>query len=118
MNYREKFRKHYNINFSNEYDIHHIDLNHNNDDIDNLMILPKKLHHQYHFYINNFEKNTDNKSILNLNCKINGTFSPLYKETLNCYALANVIIECNKWYDYLLYLKHLIPNIHNIKLEE
>lgn len=29
MNYREKFRKHYNINFSNEYDIHHIDLNHN-----------------------------------------------------------------------------------------
>ena len=46
--YRKKFKKYYGVNFGKEYEIHHIDLNHENNEIDNLMILPKKLHQDYH----------------------------------------------------------------------
>lgn len=33
---------------SNLFEIHHIDLNHNNNDFDNLVLLPKKLHKSFH----------------------------------------------------------------------
>ena len=50
--YRTVFKKHYGIDFSREYDIHHIDLNHNKNDINNLMLLPKELHSEYHTLLN------------------------------------------------------------------
>lgn len=48
MEYREHFKKYYNIGFDSSWEVHHIDLNHNNDDIDNLILLPAKLHKDYH----------------------------------------------------------------------
>lgn len=51
IDYRKYFKEYYGIDFSSKYDIHHIDLNHNNNSIKNLMILPKDLHHKYHFYL-------------------------------------------------------------------
>lgn len=35
---------------SNEYDVHHIDLNHDNNDFDNLVLVPKRLHRKFHFF--------------------------------------------------------------------
>lgn len=51
MDYIKKFKDFYKTDWnSNKYEIHHIDKNRSNNDIDNLVLLPKKLHHQFHFF--------------------------------------------------------------------
>lgn len=47
-NYRKLYKEYYKIDFGNDYEVHHIDLNHNNNDIRNLILLPKTLHRKYH----------------------------------------------------------------------
>jgi hypothetical protein len=47
-NYREKYKRYYNIDFGSEYVVHHIDENKQNNDISNLLLLPRKLHSKYH----------------------------------------------------------------------
>ena len=37
------------------FEVHHIDLNHYNDDINNLVAIPKELHKKFHKYINSIE---------------------------------------------------------------
>lgn len=55
MNYRRLYEKHYGIKIPPEYDVHHIDFNHDNDEIENLILLPKKLHQRLHkSYMDNF----------------------------------------------------------------
>ena len=53
--YRKKFKRYYGLEFGKDYQIHHIDLNHNNNDINNLMIIPKELHEKYHKALYNVE---------------------------------------------------------------
>ena len=48
-NYRQKYKYHYKINFDNKYVIHHIDGDRDNNDIKNLVLLPRDLHSKYHF---------------------------------------------------------------------
>ena len=50
-NYRKKYKEYYGIDFSSDYHIHHIDLDRTNNDISNLILLPKGLHAKYHFYL-------------------------------------------------------------------
>ena len=47
-NYRLKYKRYYGIEFDSNHDIHHIDGNHKNNDISNLLLLPKDLHQKYH----------------------------------------------------------------------
>lgn len=59
MNYRMKYKKFYNVDFGSELEVHHIDENRDNNDIDNLILLPQKLHNLYHEYIkyaNDFDR--------------------------------------------------------------
>lgn len=49
MNYRKFYKEYYQIEFDNSFHIHHIDGNRENNNINNLLLLPKKLHQQYHF---------------------------------------------------------------------
>lgn len=51
-NYRLKYKRYYGIDFGNDFDIHHMDFNHSNNDINNLLLLPKKLHKRYHYHLN------------------------------------------------------------------
>lgn len=114
-NYKTKFKKYYGVEYnSKKYDIHHIDLNHNNNDIDNLMLLPKELHQRYHFYRNNINTKEIMPDFL-----ISGTFNNPNRHFIFCMeGLLPVLAECQKWYDYKLYLDGLVPNIHNIELEK
>ena len=41
MTYREKYKRYYRIEFSKEYVVHHIDFDRENNDISNLLLLPK-----------------------------------------------------------------------------
>lgn len=116
-NYRKMFKKYYGIEFDDKYEIHHIDLNHENNDISNLMILPKKLHHQYHFLLGHI---VCQDGILNktFDAKIHSTV--LQGDNYNLMMIENfipILQECNKWYDYKLYLEGIIPNIHEFILE-
>lgn len=47
-NYREKYKRHYGIDFGKEYHVHHIDGDRSNNDIDNLILLPSELHRMLH----------------------------------------------------------------------
>ena len=42
--YRLKYKRYYNIDYDSSFDIHHIDINHENNDIKNLLLLPRSLH--------------------------------------------------------------------------
>ena len=48
MDYRKFYKERYKIEFGSDYDIHHIDLNHENNSIDNLILIPKELHKELH----------------------------------------------------------------------
>lgn len=54
MNYRKLYAEYFNIEIPSEYDIHHIDFDKNNNDIKNLLLLPKDLHRRLHVC---FERN-------------------------------------------------------------
>lgn len=55
FNYRKYYKEYYGIDFGSEYDIHHIDFDRNNNDIKNLILLPKKLHNKYHVFVRSLE---------------------------------------------------------------
>jgi hypothetical protein len=46
--YRQKYRNYYHIEFDRDMEVHHIDFDRSNDCIENLILLPRKLHHRYH----------------------------------------------------------------------
>ena len=48
--YREKYKRYYNIDFGSDFVVHHIDENRQNNDISNLLLLPRELHSKYHTY--------------------------------------------------------------------
>lgn len=49
MDYRKIYSEYYNLKWDSKlFEVHHIDRNKNNNDIKNLVLLPKKLHQEYH----------------------------------------------------------------------
>ena len=111
VDYRNIYKKHYGINFDRKYAVHHIDGDRNNNKIDNLLLLPTELHARYHFYKTFVESAP-------VPTKITGNHINANNHYITCLEIfLKVLDECNKWYDYKIYLDGVIPNIHNIKLE-
>lgn len=100
-NYREKYKRYYGIEFGKEYDIHHIDLNHNNNDIDNLVLLPKELHCKYHFYLNAVMKIKGEESYMRMfDARVHGNLLNINSYEMNAISnLISVLNECSYWYD-------------------
>ncbi len=118
-NYRKIYKESYGIEFSNKYDIHHLNLNHDDNNLDNLLLLPKELHHSYHELLKTL-KSWDNDEPLTifLYCGIHSTmFNGDQYSLIMMNEFIRVLQECNKWYDYKLFLEGKIPNVHNIKLD-
>lgn len=55
MNYRKKYEELLNLILSNKEEIHHLDMDRENNNINNLVAIPKKLHKQYHSYLRIYE---------------------------------------------------------------
>lgn len=120
-NYKALFESHYGITVPKGYEIHHIDLNHDNNSIENLMVIPKGLHRRYHFLLSK------------MGCSVSKTANPyefIYdvrihsgassERTLNNYyfnLLSEILLECREWYDYKLFLDGKLPNVHRISLK-
>lgn len=49
FDYRQLYKDYYGIQFGNDMVVHHIDFDRSNNDIANLLLLPNRLHSQYHF---------------------------------------------------------------------
>jgi len=60
MDYRRLYENLYGITIPPEYDIHHIDFNRDNNNIENLLLLPKDLHQRlHHCFLQNGGINTN-----------------------------------------------------------
>ena len=117
-NYRLKFKAHYGFAVPNGFVIHHIDLDHYNNDICNLLLLPSELHHKYHYYLNaTMPANAEDKFKRVINCKVYG--NALNVDSYNnsmIKGLVETLEDIAMWVDYKKYLDGELPNIHNIKL--
>ena len=51
MNYKETYENYHNIKIQKDFDIHHIDGNVDNNNIENLICLPKKFHQCLHNWV-------------------------------------------------------------------
>lgn len=49
--YRQYYKDYFGIEFGPEMSVHHIDFDRSNNDIDNLLLMPKELHAKYHMRI-------------------------------------------------------------------
>lgn len=107
-NYRLKYKKYYNIDFDNNYDIHHIDFNHNNNDISNLILLPKALHRKYHLCLSELGCPDGN---LKYNAKINIHIEDGRYDLL--IILGETLAEIAKWKNYKMQLDLQIQNTLN-----
>ena len=97
-NYREKYKRYYQLNFSSEYQIHHIDFNHNNNDISNLLLLPKDLHQKFHRYMNALTPyvGEDKRTIsFNINDK-----NFLYVFSSDLEELIGTALEVDNWVEF------------------
>lgn len=112
-NYRTKYKRYYNIEFDNRYVVHHIDGNRENNDISNLVLLPKELHSKYHFHKTVIEAQK-------LNTRITSNAMQSQSYYLVCLEeFMAVLKECNEWYDYKLYLdRKLSLQAITVKLKE
>lgn len=91
--YNLEYKKYYNINFDSSYVVHHMDFNRENNDISNLVLLPRKLHAKYHMILGSLGCSKENALLdLRLSQKVMSTYS----EIMLSY-LFETISECNKW---------------------
>lgn len=118
--YREKYEKHCLIKIPKDFDIHHIDLNHNNNYIMNLVMLPKELHNKYHQLVEELNKRYELvipiKSVIETGSGINDYI--LKEQHKNEEEFIKVWYECQKWVDYRNYLFGMINNIHDIEIKD
>lgn len=113
--YRKIYEDKCHIKIPKGYEIHHIDFDRNNNDIRNLVMLPKEAHQQYHKCIEELEKFDIQKvitSVLDNGNGINRMNSYYYTKFIKVYE------ECCKYADYRDFLLGLLPNIHRIFKEE
>lgn len=96
-NYRNKYKRHFGIKFNENYVVHHIDMNRQNNDISNLILLPKELHEKYHTILNLIsvcpqKTKADGFIDVRLSCSlIMSYYSEMFK------LLPQVLEECEKW---------------------
>jgi hypothetical protein len=114
-NYRKFYIDSLNITEDiSEYDIHHIDMNRGNNLLTNLLLLPKKLHHSYHFHFIDpatLQFPIYPKSI------IDGGGSCINDYNIGkLQSFISVLCDVSKWLDYKYFLMGVIPNIHNLSI--
>lgn len=114
MNYREFYSKALNVKLSPLFDVHHIDFNRNNNDILNLVALPKWLHGRYHMCLTNFDKPFD--KMLNYRSGMGGHNT--YNLSLITQSVS-IIEQCQLWVDYRNFLLGDLPhNYHNLSYND
>ena len=121
FNYRKFYEQKTGKKIPKDFDIHHIDFNRQNNDIINLVAIPKKLHLQYHKALYEIQYQMEYK--INFKIKIsqftnlcNNQFS--LKEWDDLTAVFYTTTEIRNWTDYrnfLLGIMHPCGNVFHIQ---
>ena len=82
MNYRKIYEIALKEKIPKDFDIHHIDLNHNNNEIKNLIAISKTLHQNFHRCINEIERVRNNFKFEDL-YKIGGNYDFTWNFIIN-----------------------------------
>lgn len=96
MNYKKFYKKVLNIEYDSKlYHIHHIDGDRNNNNISNLLLLPKTLHIKLHNFLKKINKFTIN-DIINIHniCNID------YYTDIMCEYYIFISNDIEIWYNY------------------
>ncbi len=111
--HKKKYEEYFGLKLSELFDVHHIDGNRGNNDIDNLLALPKGTHQKYHelkLVIDSLKIQTEIPT---------GIFGHGYSEyaikMLSEFGL--IYKECLKWQSYKQFLLGNIPNVYNLNYE-
>lgn len=103
MDYRSLYREHYRIDFNSDFVVHHIDLDHGNNEIGNLILLPIPVHVKYHNILRhlNVNEHGDVPSVL---------VSPTDRRNLAKYfrTLASSFDEIEPWTNLKKEMDHFI----------
>lgn len=67
MDYRALYEQVYGITIPDGFDIHHIDFNHDNNNPNNLVMLPRELHKKLHYYHTEFSHVKTNYTLDDIN---------------------------------------------------
>ena len=51
VDYRQLYKDYFGIDFGSDMVVHHIDFDRTNNDIDNLLLMPRELHAKYHMHV-------------------------------------------------------------------
>ena len=96
--YRDLYKKYYNIDFDSSYEIHHIDFDRNNNDISNLLLLPKDLHSKYHTLLQRIDCKNYKSGYFLFNIKINPYFGIFGTSTVeDVLEFYKVLEDCREW---------------------
>lgn len=119
MNYRRFYEKMCNIKIPKNYEVHHIDFDRNNNNIMNLVLLPKELHNKYHTLLDkylsrSYEVVIKLQSSIQMGYGINEYISKMDLDTIK--EFIDVWYECVKYVDYRNYLLGIIP--YNVYFED
>lgn len=99
MNYRKIYEDHYKITLSDDMVVHHIDLDRSNNDISNLLALPRELHAKYHMCLNTLRRSGE-RTVISYDGKIKGVIgSDNIYQTLMLERFLEALKKCNKWHD-------------------
>lgn len=104
MNYRKKFEDFYRMKIPEGYVIHHIDCDRSNNRIGNLVMLPQKLHSQFHWYYSACV-DMDTKQI---------NYSTLMGDRSHWYSRDNlekfldILDECDVWCNKFFEKRHML----------
>lgn len=121
FNYRKFYEKQTGKKIPKDFDIHHIDFNRENNDIANLVAIPKELHSEYHRALYQIQYQVEYK--INFKIKIS-QFTNLcnnqfhFKEWEDLTTVFHTTTEIRNWVDYrnfLLGTIHPCGNVFHIK---
>lgn len=101
-NYRKNYERWFGIKIPKGFEIHHIDFDHYNNDISNLIMLPRELHQEYHKAIYEINGLNNDKATIYGKININGG-SFLTNEMIN---FCKILQEIDKWVSYREYLSY------------
>lgn len=112
MNYRKNYEQQTGETLPTTFDVHHIDFNRSNNDINNLVALPKELHQNYHTRLYGLPLQVSLE--VKLQSVKQGGNNYMDWLSFRIEQFTESYVKCCKWVDYREFLLGNLPNIHGL----
>ena len=112
MNYRKFYKEQTKKDIPTTFDVHHIDLNKNNNLLFNLVAIPRELHQEYHKIYNTVLFTEISSADFMPKSTIEGFNQHLGDGLDDLMKLKNIVFEIQKWVDYRNFLLGIAYNFN------